>query len=84
VNLRSDEVESERGRTVEASVGFIGATRAQARGLAWRGAARAGPSAGAFSGVARARRTRGHFLLPVCWGLVLKYYELRTRQHRRC
>jgi hypothetical protein len=25
VNLRSGEVESERGRTVEASVGFIGA-----------------------------------------------------------
>jgi hypothetical protein len=19
-----------------------------------------------------------------CWGLVLKYYELRTRQHRKC
>jgi hypothetical protein len=65
VNLRSGEVESERGRTVEASVGFIGATRTRARGLAWRGAARAGPSTGAFSGVARARRTHGHFLLPV-------------------
>jgi hypothetical protein len=21
---------------------------------------------------------------PICWGLVLKCYELRTRQHRKC
>jgi hypothetical protein len=53
VNLRSGGVESERGRTVKAGVGFIGA-----------GMARAGPSAGACSSVARARRTRGHFFLP--------------------
>jgi hypothetical protein len=53
VNLRSDRVESERGCTVKASVGFIGA------------GAGVGSSAGACSGVARARRTRGHFLLPM-------------------
>jgi hypothetical protein len=36
----SDEVESARGSTAEASVGFIdaGAGRRQGRGLAWRGA----------------------------------------------
>jgi hypothetical protein len=65
VNWRSDEVESERGRTVEASVGFIGACAGGGTGLGWRGAVRAGPSTGACSGDARARRTRGHFLLPV-------------------
>jgi hypothetical protein len=48
VNLCSGEVESERGRTVEASVGFIGA--GVGTGLAWRGAVRAGSSAGACSG----------------------------------
>jgi hypothetical protein len=64
VNLRSGEVESERGRTVEASVGFIGAGEGVGMGLAWRGVARAGPSAGACSGVARARRTRGCVILP--------------------
>jgi hypothetical protein len=38
VILRSGEVESEQGRTVESLVGFIGATRAWARfwlGAAW-------------------------------------------------
>jgi hypothetical protein len=65
VNWRSSEVESERGRTVEASVGFIGVGAGAGTGLAWRGAVRAGPSAGACSGDARARRTRRHFLLPV-------------------
>jgi hypothetical protein len=64
VILRSGEVESERGRTVEASVGFIGAGVGVGTGLAWRGAARAGPSAWACSGVARARRTRGCVILP--------------------
>jgi hypothetical protein len=59
----SDAVESERGRTVEASTGFIGA--GGGTGLAWRGAVRAGPSVGACSGDARAHRTRGHFFLPV-------------------
>jgi hypothetical protein len=48
VNLRFGEVESERGRTVEASVGFIGA--GVGTSLAWRGMVRAGPSAGACSG----------------------------------
>ena len=62
VNLRSGEVESERGHTVEASVGFIGA--GVGTGLTWRGVTRAGPSAGACSGVARARRTRGCVILP--------------------
>jgi hypothetical protein len=65
VILRSGEVESERGRTIEASVSFIGAGTGVGMGLAWRNAARAGPSVGACSSVARARRTRGHFLLPV-------------------
>jgi hypothetical protein len=49
VNLRSGEVESERGRTVEASVRFIGAGAGVGTGLAWRGAVRVGPSAGACS-----------------------------------
>jgi hypothetical protein len=48
VNSRSGEVESERGRTVEASVSFIGT--GVGTGLAWRGAVRAGSSAGACSG----------------------------------
>jgi hypothetical protein len=63
VNLRSGEVESERGRTVEASVGFIGA--GAGTGSAWRGAVCAGPSAGACSGDARARRTRGRLFVPL-------------------
>ena len=50
VNLRSGEVESERGHTIEASVGFISAGVSVGTGLAWRGAVRAGPSAGACSG----------------------------------
>jgi hypothetical protein len=50
VNLRSGEVESERGRTVEASVGFISAGVGGGLGLAWRGTVRAGPSARACSG----------------------------------
>jgi hypothetical protein len=50
VNWRSGEVESERGRMVEASVGFIGAGVGGGTGLAWRGAVRAGSSAGACSG----------------------------------
>jgi hypothetical protein len=61
VILRSGEVESERGRTVEASVGFIGAGTSSA----WRGAVRVGPNAGACSRDARARRTRGHLFLPL-------------------
>jgi hypothetical protein len=63
VILRSGEVESERGRTVEASVGFIGA--GVGTGLAWRGTVRTGLSAGACSGVAKARRTRGCVILPM-------------------
>jgi hypothetical protein len=38
---RSGEVESERGRTVEALAGFIGASAGSGTGLAWRGAERA-------------------------------------------
>jgi hypothetical protein len=34
VNLRSDEVESKRGRMVEASVGFIGTSAGVGTGLA--------------------------------------------------
>jgi hypothetical protein len=49
VNLRSGEVESARGRTVEASVGFIGAGVGVGTGLAWRSVVRAGSSAGACS-----------------------------------
>jgi hypothetical protein len=49
VNLRSGEVESERGRTVEASVGFIGAGMSVVMSLAWRSAVRTVPSAGACS-----------------------------------
>jgi hypothetical protein len=59
----SGEVESERGRTVEASVGFIGT--GAGTGLAWRGAVRAGSGTGACFGDARARRTRGGFFLPL-------------------
>jgi hypothetical protein len=42
---RSGEVESERGRTVEASADFIGTGEGGGTGFAWRGAVRAGPSA---------------------------------------
>jgi hypothetical protein len=65
VNLRSGEVESERGRMVEASVGFIGASAGVGTGLAWRGTVRAGPSAGACSGDARAHRTHRRLFLPL-------------------
>jgi hypothetical protein len=60
---RSGEVDSERGLTVEALAGFIGAGGGM--GLAWRGMVRAGSSAGACSGDARARRTRGGLFLPL-------------------
>jgi hypothetical protein len=52
MNLRSSEVESERGHTVEALVGFIGAGAgaSMGTGLAWRGVVHAGSSAGACSG----------------------------------
>jgi hypothetical protein len=50
VNLRSGDVESERGRTVEASVDFICASAGVGTCLAWRGMVRAGSSAGACSG----------------------------------
>jgi hypothetical protein len=59
----SGEVKSERGRTVEGSAGFIGASGGM--GLAWRGEVRAGSSTGACSGNARARRTRGCVILPL-------------------
>jgi hypothetical protein len=54
VILRSGEVESERGRTVEASAGFIGANAGSGMGLAWRGAVRAG--SGAVRALARSGR----------------------------
>jgi hypothetical protein len=63
VNWRSDEVESERGRTVEASAGFIGA--GAGTGSAWCGTVRVGSSTGACSGDARACRTRGRLFLPL-------------------
>jgi hypothetical protein len=47
--LRSSKAESDRGRTVEASVGFIGTGAGVGTGLAWRGVVRMGPSAGACS-----------------------------------
>jgi hypothetical protein len=50
VNLRSGEVESERGRMVEALVGFIGAGMGVGMGSAWRGAVRAWSRAEACSG----------------------------------
>jgi hypothetical protein len=50
VNLRSGEVESERGRTVEASIGFIGAGAGVGTGSAWRGVVCAGSSTRACSG----------------------------------
>ena len=65
MNLRSGEVESERGRTVEASVGFIGAGMSVVMSLAWRSAVRTVPSAGACSGDARVHRTRGGLFLPL-------------------
>jgi hypothetical protein len=40
MNWRSGEVESERGSTVEASVGFIGTGVGGGTGLAWRGMVR--------------------------------------------
>jgi hypothetical protein len=46
VILRSGEVESERGRTVEALAGFTGASAGSGTGLAWHGAGRAGSGAG--------------------------------------
>jgi hypothetical protein len=61
----SGEVESTRGSTVEASVGFIGAgaSRRHGHGLARRGAC--GVRRWACSGVLRARRTRDSVLLPL-------------------
>jgi hypothetical protein len=61
----SGEVESTRGSTVEASVGFIGAgaSRRHGRGSARRGARGVGRRA--CSGALRARRTRGSVLLPL-------------------
>jgi hypothetical protein len=61
----SGEVESARGSTAEASVGFIdaGASRRHERDLSRRGAR--GVGRWACSGVFRARRTRGSVLLPL-------------------
>jgi hypothetical protein len=69
VNWRSGEVECERGRTVEALAGFIGAGAGGGAGggasSARRGAVRAGSGDEACSGDARARRTRGGLFLPL-------------------
>jgi hypothetical protein len=46
VILRSGEVESERGRTVEALAGFIGASAGKGTSSAWHDAGRAGSGAG--------------------------------------
>jgi hypothetical protein len=54
VILRSGEVESGRGRTVEALAGFIGVGSGSGTGLAWRGVGRA------RSGVGRALARSGH------------------------
>jgi hypothetical protein len=54
VILRSGEVESGRGRMVEASTGFIGAGAGSGTGLDWRGAGRAG--LGAWRALARSGR----------------------------
>jgi hypothetical protein len=61
----SGEVESARGSTGEASVGFIGAgaDRGHGHGLARRGAR--GVGRWACSGAFRARRTCGGVLLPM-------------------
>jgi hypothetical protein len=53
VILRSGEVESERGRTVKASAGFIGVGTGNGMGAAWRDAGRAG------SGTRRALASSG-------------------------
>jgi hypothetical protein len=74
VNLCSGEVESERGRTVEASVGFMGAGTGVGMGLAWRGAVHAGPSAGACSGTPERVKHMG-----VCFCLCLNVF----RGHKR-
>jgi hypothetical protein len=54
VILRSGEVKSERGRTVEALAGFIGARAGNDMGVAWRDAGHAG------SGAGRALASSGH------------------------
>jgi hypothetical protein len=46
VILRSGEVESERGRTVEALTGFIGAGAGNGTGLTWCDAGRTGSGVG--------------------------------------
>jgi hypothetical protein len=67
-DLALGRAESERGRTVKASVGFIGAGAGMGAGvgaesgIARRG--RAGLSAGACSGIARVGRTCVRFFLP--------------------
>jgi hypothetical protein len=50
VNLRSGEVESERGRTVEALVGYVGAGAGVGTILAWCDVVRVWPSDGACFG----------------------------------
>jgi hypothetical protein len=65
VNLRSDGVESERGCTVKALVGFIGADAGTSMGSCL---AQSGARGAEHRGVlwcARTRRTRGRLFLPL-------------------
>jgi hypothetical protein len=64
VILRLGEAESERGRTVKASVGFIGEGAGVGAGSGVARYGRAGPSARACSGIVRAGRTRVRFFRP--------------------
>ena len=63
VNLRLGGVESERGRTVKASVGFIGEGAGTGSCLVWRGAC--GAERRGVLSRARTRRTRGRLFLPL-------------------
>jgi hypothetical protein len=57
VILRSGEVESERGHTVEALAGFIGAGASNGTGSAWHDAGRAGSASGVLWRVQGASNT---------------------------
>jgi hypothetical protein len=61
----SGEVESTRGSTVEASVGFIGAGASRRHGHGLARCEAHGVGRWACSGALRARRTRGSVLLPL-------------------
>jgi hypothetical protein len=63
-SLSLGRAESERGRTVKALFGFVGAGASVVTGLCVARCGCAGLSAGACSGIARADRTRVSFFLP--------------------